>query len=115
MDTQYQRCILQKQRSILSACSRAIEDRTQCGAILFCGVCCAAFIIEDRRFRNTVQESLKECSTIVLSQKACTEFAVASIGGIWRSKSEQNGFFHVKHSRVTGLPPSIKVAKREIN
>ena len=30
------------------------------GAILFCRVCCRVFIIEDRRFRNTVKEILKE-------------------------------------------------------
>ena len=44
----------------VSARARAIEARTQCGAILFCAVCCAVFIIEYRRFRNTVQERLKE-------------------------------------------------------
>ena len=56
-----------EQRGILSARSRAIEDRTQCGAILFCGMCCAVFIIEDRRFSNTVQKRLKE--SLLLQQQ----------------------------------------------
>ena len=43
--------------SNLHACAQAIENRTQRGAILPCGACCAVFIIEDWFFGNSFKNN----------------------------------------------------------
>ena len=53
-------------------------------------------------------------STTVLSLKAFAEFDVASIGGIWRSKSEQNSFFSCEAQQRDGAS-SLNQERNQLN